>query len=47
LKWPHVFSANWRYIAAGAIISTMPILVFFLALQKYFIGGQNQGALKG
>jgi putative chitobiose transport system permease protein len=42
-----IFSANWRYIAAGAIISTMPILVFFLALQKYFIGGQNQGALKG
>jgi len=41
-----VFSANWRYIAAGAIISTIPILIFFLALQKYFISGTNQGAVK-
>ncbi len=42
-----VFSSNWRYIAAGAIISIIPILSFFLALQKYFIKGQTQGALKG
>jgi putative chitobiose transport system permease protein len=42
-----IFSANWRYIAAGAIISTIPIVVFFLSLQKYFIEGQNQGAVKG
>lgn len=41
-----VFSSNWRYIAAGSVISTVPILIFFLALQKYFISGQNQGALK-
>lgn len=40
------FSSNWRYIAAGAIISTIPILVFFLALQRYFIGGATQGAVK-
>ena len=42
-----VFSANWRFIAAGAIISTIPILVFFVALQRYFISGQTQGAVKG
>ena len=41
-----VFSANWRYIAAGAIISMIPILIFFLMLQKYFIGGTMQGAVK-
>jgi putative chitobiose transport system permease protein len=41
-----VFSSNWRYIAAGSVISTVPILIFFLSLQKYFISGQNQGALK-
>lgn len=42
-----MFSANWRYIAAGAIISIIPILTFFLALQKYFVSGQTQGAVKG
>jgi len=41
-----VFSANWRYISAGAIISTIPILVFFLGLQRYFIEGTTQGAVK-
>ncbi len=42
-----LFSANWRYIAAGAIISIIPVLVFFIFMQKYFISGQNEGALKG
>ena len=42
-----VFSSNWRYIAAGAIIATIPILGVFLALQKYFISGTTQGAVKG
>lgn len=41
-----VFSSNWRYISAGAIISTVPILVFFLMLQRYFIEGTTQGAVK-
>ncbi len=41
------FSANYRLIAAGAIISIIPIVVFFLALQKYFVSGQNDGAVKG
>ena len=42
-----MFSANWRFIAAGSIISTIPIIVFFLAMQKYFISGENDGAVKG
>jgi len=42
-----VFSSNWRFIAAGAIISTIPILALFLAMQKYFISGTTQGAVKG
>ena len=42
-----LFSANWRYIAAGAIISIIPVLIFFIIMQKYFISGQNEGALKG
>lgn len=42
-----IFSANWRYIAAGSIISIIPIIIFFITLQKYFVSGQNEGALKG
>ena len=42
-----MFSSNWRYISAGSIISTIPIIIFFLAMQKYFISGENDGAVKG
>ena len=42
-----MFSSNWRYIASGSVLSTIPIIVFFLAMQKYFISGENDGALKG
>ena len=42
-----MFSANWRFIAAGSIIATVPIIIFFLAMQKYFISGENDGAVKG
>ena len=41
-----MFSSNWRYIAAGSIIATIPIIIFFLAMQKYFISGENDGAIK-
>ncbi len=42
-----MFSANWRIIAAGSLISIIPIIIFFLALQRYFISGENEGAVKG
>jgi putative chitobiose transport system permease protein len=42
-----MFSSNWRFIAAGSILSTVPILIFFLAMQRYFISGENEGAIKG
>lgn len=41
------FSADYRLIAAGSIVSIIPIVIFFLALQKYFISGSNDGAVKG
>jgi putative chitobiose transport system permease protein len=41
------FSANYRLIAAGAIVSIVPILIFFLSMQKYFISGKTEGAVKG
>ncbi len=42
-----IFSANWRYIAAGSIISIIPIIIFFVAMQKYFVSGNTEGAVKG
>lgn len=41
------FSSDWRLIAAGTLLSMIPILVFFFSLQKYFVSGATSGAVKG
>ena len=41
------FSSNWRYIAAGTVITMIPIVVFFLILQKQFLKGSTEGSVKG
>jgi putative chitobiose transport system permease protein len=41
------FSANWRLIAAGSVLSIIPIVAVFVGLQRFFIGGQTAGAVKG
>ena len=37
---------NWGMYCAGAVIASLPILVLFYALQKYFIGGLTDGGVK-
>ncbi len=41
------FSSNWRMIAAGTVLSMLPIISFFLILQRYFISGTLSGSVKG
>ncbi|GAA0590077.1 carbohydrate ABC transporter permease [Virgibacillus siamensis] len=41
------FTSDWRLIAAGAIISMLPIIIFFLFLQRFFISGAMKGSIKG
>lgn len=41
------FSANWRLIAAGTLLSTLPVLIFFILLQRYFVSGALSGSVKG
>lgn len=36
-----------RLIAAGTIIALIPIIVLFVALQRYFMRGLEQGGIKG
>jgi len=38
---------NWGLFAAGAMIATLPILLLFLYLQKYIVGGLTAGSVKG
>lgn len=40
------FGAHWEVISAGVIIVIIPILVVFLALQRYIYNGFTSGATK-
>ncbi len=40
-------SANWGLFSAGAVIASIPVLVIFLSLQKYIVGGLTAGSVKG
>ncbi len=40
------FITNWPLIVAGSLIATIPTLIMFLALQRYFIGGLTLGSGK-
>lgn len=42
-----LLEANWGLFAAGAVISAVPVLVLFLFLQKYIVGGLTAGSVKG
>ena len=42
-----VFSGDWHYLAAASVISIVPVIVFFLILQRYFLEGMIVGAIKG
>ncbi len=41
-----LFAHNTRYIAAGAVLITVPVIAVFLALQRYFLRGIMLGAVK-
>lgn len=39
--------AEWGVLLAGLTISALPIIIFFLIAQKYFIAGISAGGVKG
>jgi len=41
------FINNYRFVAAGAVLATIPVIIVFLLMQKYFERGIFTGAAKG
>lgn len=41
------FNTDWHYMAAGAVIVTLPVLLLFLYAQKYLVSGLTAGGTKG
>lgn len=41
------FSLDWRRVAAGSVISIVPVVIFFVALQRYIVPTESSSGLKG
>lgn len=41
------FSSDYGLFAAGAVVTSIPVMVAFYVLQKYLVGGLTAGAVKG
>ncbi|NEP18016.1 MAG: carbohydrate ABC transporter permease [Leptolyngbya sp. SIO4C1] len=41
------FSLDWRLIAAGSVISIVPIIVFFVVMQRYIVPTESGSGVKG
>lgn len=41
------FVDRTSYLAAGSVIAIVPVILFFLLLQRWFLGGLTVGAVKG
>jgi multiple sugar transport system permease protein len=41
------FMTDWGIIFAGASLAALPMIIFFLLFQKYFLEGVRMGAIKG
>jgi multiple sugar transport system permease protein len=40
-------SVAWNEMMAAAVLTTLPVVILFLVLQKYFVAGITAGAVKG
>lgn len=46
MGFANALRGDWAVLMAGLVISVAPVLVTFLVLQRQFIGGLTQGAVK-
>jgi len=47
LSFSGQYQTNYPVIFAGVLLASVPMVVFYLFLQKYFIAGLTAGAVKG
>ncbi|WP_299860086.1 carbohydrate ABC transporter permease [uncultured Hoeflea sp.] len=46
MSFANALRSDWSVLMAGLVISIIPVLLVFIVLQRQFIGGLTQGAVK-
>jgi raffinose/stachyose/melibiose transport system permease protein len=42
-----VYGSNWPLLASAVLMLTLPMVILFLFLQRYIVGGLTAGSVKG
>ena len=40
-------NTNYGVFSAGSLLASLPVLVLYLSLQRFLVGGLTSGAVKG
>lgn len=40
-------TTDWGLVFAASLIAIVPVIIIFISLQRYFVGGLTSGAFKG
>lgn len=46
-EFANEFNVDWGATMAASVVLTLPIVVLFVVMQRYFVGGLTSGAVKG
>ncbi len=38
---------SWGMVNAAGVVATVPVLIFFMIIQRHLVSGFTQGAIKG
>lgn len=41
------YGTKWSYLTAFAVVTIIPVMLIFIFMQKYIVGGMTSGAVKG
>lgn len=41
------FNSDWQLVFANVVVTSLPVVIIYLVLQKYIISGMTAGAVKG
>ncbi|MNH99574.1 L-arabinose transport system permease protein AraQ [compost metagenome] len=47
MNFKDALSTDWGVLLAGLVISSLPLIILFIFMQKYFIQGMSDGSVKG
>jgi raffinose/stachyose/melibiose transport system permease protein len=55
-KWPMTlsvynffgqYSQSWNFVSADVVLTSLPVIIFYILGQKYIISGMTAGSVKG